>query len=225
MKKSIEEALKARISTRAFLDQPVSQDEIRDLLDLARWSPSGGNLQPWHVHVVIGDARDRLVETVKKKNSEDLFADEAELAVYPKGLTEPYRSRRFDVGEAMYDLLNIPRDDKAARVMHLARNYELFGAPAVLFFSIDRMFDKGQWAHLGMFMQSIALAAEAKGLATCMQEAWIPRAKTVSEFLQLPQNMQFYCGMALGHADPDAPVNTLRSHRAPLDEFVEFITT
>ena len=74
-----------------------------------------------------------------------------------------------------------------------------------------------------MFMQSIALAAVEKGLATCMQEAWQTRAKTVSEFLGLADNEQLYCGMALGHADPDAPVNQLRSERAALDEFVTIL--
>jgi len=223
MTNSIEDALKTRISTRSFLKTPISNDDIKDLLDLARWSPSGGNLQPWYVHVVTGSARDRLVETVKAKIAENPFADEAELSVYPQGLAEPFRSRRFAVGEAMYERLGIAREDKAARLMHLAKNFEFFGAPVGLFFSLDRMFDKSQWAHLGMFMQSLVLAAEAKGYATCMQEAWITRAKTVSEFLNLPDNMQLYCGMALGYANKEAAVNQLRSDRAPLNEFVEFI--
>ncbi|MEM9704803.1 MAG: nitroreductase [Pseudomonadota bacterium] len=220
----IADALKSRISTRHFLSTPIPEETVRDLLEEARWSPSGGNLQPWRVYVVLGDARDRLVETVKQAITAGPFDDESELAVYPKGLKEPYRSRRYDLGEAMYELLGIPREDKAARLMHLAKNFELFGAPVGLFFSVDRMFDKGQWAHLGMFMQSIALAAHSRGLATCMQEAWITRGKTVSTFLGVPEDHQFYCGMALGHADTDAPVNTLRSERAAVDDFATFMT-
>ncbi|MEL7488618.1 MAG: nitroreductase family protein [Pseudomonadota bacterium] len=221
----VEDAVATRISTRAFLDKPVPEEELKALLDAARWSPSGGNLQPWRVHVVAGAARDRLVETVRKAIAENPFADEAELAVYPSGLEDPYRTRRYEVGEAMYALLGIPREDKAARVMHLARNFEFFGAPVGLFFSLDRKFDKGQWAHLGMFMQTLALIAHERGLATCMQEAWVTRAKTVSQFLDLPETMQIYCGMALGYADPDAPVNTLRSSRAPVEEFATFVST
>lgn len=219
---NVSDALKARISTRAFLDKPVSEQVIRDILDIARWAPSGGNLQPWQVHVVTGPARDRLIDNVK--NLSNLFADEAELQVYPPKLQEPWRSRRYEVGEAMYAKLNIPRDDKGARIEHLMRNYDFFGAPVGLFFSLNRQFDKGQWAHLGMFMQSIALAALEQGLATCMQEAWAARAKTVSAFLNLPDDEQLYCGMALGYADEAAPVNSLRSTRASTDEFVTFLS-
>lgn len=214
--------IKSRISTRAFLDKPVPENEIRAILDIAKFAPSGGNLQPWRVHVLMGPARDRLVALVKKAIADNPFADEAELKIYPEGLWEPYRARRFTVGEAMYTLLGVPREDKMARLQWLAKNFEFFGAPVGLFFTLDRRFDKGQWAHLGMFMQSIALVAEERGLATCMQEAWATRAKTVSGFLGVPESEQLYCGMALGHPDRSASVNRLRSTRAPLEEFVTF---
>ncbi|MEM9616342.1 MAG: nitroreductase [Pseudomonadota bacterium] len=220
---NITDALRSRISTRAFLDKSVSEAEIRDVLDTARWAPSGGNLQPWKVHVVTGIARDRLVETVKQAIAANPLGDESELQIYPPKLQAPWRTRRFEVGEAMYAKLDIPREDKPARIAHLMRNYEFFGAPAGLFFSLNRQFDKGQWAHLGMFMQSIALAAAEIGLATCMQEAWAARAKTVSAFLGLREDQQLYCGMALGYADESAPVNSLRSSRASVDEFTTFI--
>ncbi len=221
---NITDAIKSRISTRAFLDRPVSETAVREILEIARWAPSGGNLQPWKVHVVMGAGRERLIETVMKAIGDNPFADEAELAIYPPKLGEPWRSRRFAVGEEMYARLNIPRDDKPARLQWLLNNYKFFGAPVGLFFSLPRQFDKGQWAHLGMFMQSLALAATDKGLASCMQEAWAARAKTVSAFLGLADDEQLYCGMALGYADPEAPVNKLRSERAEVDEFATFKT-
>jgi len=221
---NVSDAVMARISTRAFLDKPVGEETIRAILEVAKFAPSGGNLQPWKVHVVNGSARDRLVETVKRAVADNPFANEGEIAVYPEKLWDPYRARRFEVGEAMYALLGIPREDKPARLMNLARNFEFFGAPAGLFFSLDRRFDRGQWAHLGMLMQTIALVAVEKGLATCMQEAWVTRARTVSEFLGLGPDDQLYCGMALGWPDPQAPVNKLRSERAPLEEFVTFVS-
>lgn len=217
------EAIKARISTRAFLEKPVPEEALREILETARFSPSGGNLQPWKVHVLSGSARDRLVSAVTKAIAENPFANESELAVYPEKLWEPYRTRRYEVGEAMYELLGVPRDDKPARLQWLAKNFTFFGAPVGLFFSLDRRFDKGQWAHLGMFMQSIALVAHDHGLATCMQEAWQTRAKTVSDFLDLSEDEQLYCGMAVGYADPNAPVNSLRSKRDELDDFAVFM--
>jgi nitroreductase len=214
--------IKSRISTRAFLPDPVGEDDIRAILEIAKFAPSGGNLQPWKVHVVTGPARDRLVAAVLTAIEANPFADEAELKVYPDNLWEPHRTRRFTVGEQMYALIGIPREDKMARLMNLKKNFEFFGAPAGLFFTLDRRFDKGQWAHLGMLMQSIALVAEERGLATCMQEAWTTRAKTVSAILGVPDTEQLYCGMALGRPDRGASVNQLRSERAPLDEFVTF---
>ena len=219
---TVAEALRARISTRAFLDQPVEAALLREILEGAKLAPSGGNLQPWNVHVVTGETRERLIATVKASLAENPFANEFEIAVYPENLWEPYRARRFKVGEDMYALVGIPRENKAARLAWFQKNFEFFGAPVGLFFSLDRRFDKGQWAHLGMFMQALALLAVEKGLATCMQECWAARAKTVARFLGLPDNEQLYCGMALGWPDTGAPVNRLRSERAPIEEFVRF---
>lgn len=216
-------AVKARISTRAFLPTPIPEAEIRALLEDARWSPSGGNLQPWRVHVVLGAARERLIETVGAAIAANPLADEAELMIYPAGLWEPFRTRRYTLGEAMYEKLGVPREDKSARLQWLLRNYRFFDAPVGLFFSVDRRFDKGQWAHLGMFLQTFALLAGERGFGTCMQEAWAARARTVSAFLNLPDTEQLYCGMALGHPDRTAAVNQLRSERAAIEEFTTFV--
>ncbi|HXI87683.1 MAG TPA: nitroreductase, partial [Parvularculaceae bacterium] len=220
---NVSDALKTRISVRAFLPTLVEEGLIREILEIAKFAPSGGNVQPWQVHVVLGPARDRLVATVKKAIAEDPLADESDFPIYPPSLWEPYRTRRYALGEAMYELLGIPREDKPARLAHVARNFEFFGAPAGLFFSLDRNFNPNQWAHLGMLMLAVSLVAEEKGLATCMQESWMLRARTVSKFLGLSETQQLFCGMALGYADPDAPVNKLRSERAPLEEFATFM--
>ena len=214
--------LKSRISTRAFLDKPVPESEIRQILEIAKFAPSGGNLQPWKVHVVTGAARQRVIDAAKQALSGNPFAVESELRIYPDNLWEPYRTRRYVLGEAMYEQLGVPREDKAGRFAHLARNFEFFGAPVGMFFTLDRRFDKGQWAHLGMMMLAISLVAEERGLATCMQESWTTRAKTVCDELGIPDSEQFYCGMALGYADKTAPVNKLRSDRAALEEFAIF---
>ena len=218
----VAEALKSRISTRAFLDTPVGKDQLREILDEARYAASGGNVQPWRVVAVSGEARTRVMEAVQNKLAENPLENEADFPVYPEKLWEPYRSRRFEVGEDMYALMGVPREDKGARLAWLMQNYEFFGAPVGLFFAIDERMNKNQWAHLGMFMMSIALSAEAKGLATCFQEAWTPHCKTVAEAIGVEAPYIVYCGMAVGHADPDATVNQLRSRRAEVEEFAQF---
>ena len=218
---TVTEALQRRISVRAFQDKPVSEDFVREILDVARRAPSGGNLQPWKVIVVAGAAQQAVVKVAK--NYPGMFpAEDAGRPVYPPNLWEPYRSRRYKIGEDLYGLLGIPREDKPARLRQLARNFEFFGAPVGLFFVIDERMGHGQWAHLGMFMQSVALVATERGLGSCFQEFWGTLRQTLKAHFQLAEHEMVYCGMALGYADESAPVNRLRSERAAVDEFASF---
>jgi len=218
----VSDALSRRISTRAFLDKSVSEQDVRDILAEASRSPSGGNLQPWFVHVVTGAARQRVIDAVQAKIAQDPFDDEHPFPVYPEKLWEPYRSRRYQLGEQMYEQIGIPREDKAGRFNQVMKNLEFFGAPVGLFFSIEKDMNPNQWAHLGMFMLAVALAAENRGLATCMQEAWTRFSATLGKTLNLPDDRIVYCGMALGYADTDAPINQWQSERAGVDEFAVF---
>lgn len=222
MASTFSDIARRRISTRAFLDTPVSEAEIREILDTARWAASGGNIQPWTVHVVTGKARQRVIETVRARLEVDPFGDENDFGAYPQSLWEPFRTRRHALGEQMYETMGIARDDKPARLNHLLRNFEFFGAPVGLFFSLDARMNPNQWGHLGMFIMCVMLAAEEKGLATCAQEAWMTRWKTIGAAIGLSPEERVWCGMALGHADPDAAVNSLRSERAEVDEFTVF---
>lgn len=207
-------ALHERVSVRAFLPDPVSEDTVRGLLETARWSPSGGNLQPWRVIVVSGAERDAVVRLARQAQESQEDGGGAEFPIYPAPLHEPFRTRRFTMGEQMYEVIGVPREDKAARYAHLARNFEFFGAPVAVFFVVDRRLGHGQWAHLGMFMQSLALAATEQGLATCFQEYWGTVRAPLAEHFGLDGEHTVYCAMALGHPDPDAPLNTLRTDRA-----------
>ena len=212
---NVDDAIKQRNSIRAFTPQPVPEQTVRDILDVARFAPSGGNLQPWKVIAVAGAERDAVIALAQA----NLPGAEDDKPVYPPNLWDPYRSRRFKVGEDMYALLGIGRDNKPARLMHLAQNFQFFGAPVGLFFVIDKGMGHGQWAHMGMFMQSLALAAEEQGLSTCMQEAWAMVRESLHRHFELPEHELLYCGMALGYADRSAAVNSLRSERAPVEEF------
>jgi nitroreductase len=198
---------------------------VRDILDVARWSPSGGNLQPWKVIAVAGAERAAIIELARRTHAAvgaDGADESADRPVYPPNLWEPYRTRRFKLGEDMYALLGIPRSDRRGRLARFARNYEMFGAPVELFFIMDDRMGHGQWAHLGMFMQSIALAALERGVSSCMQEAWAALRSSLKTHFALDEHELVYCGMALGYADETAAVNSLRSERAPVGEFTSF---
>lgn len=219
----VSEAVAERFSARAFLDTEVSDEQIRRILDRARQAPSGGNLQPWHVYVVSGQPLEELKALIRSKQVDFPRGEPPEYNVYPPELHEPYRSRRYQCNEDLYAAIGIPREDRPARLRQFARNLQGFGAPMVLFFSIDRLMGNNQWAHLGMFMQTVMLLAVEEGLHTCPQEAWSAFHDTVSGLLGLPDDQLFYCGMAIGRADMDHPINQWRTERAPLEEIACFL--
>jgi nitroreductase len=219
---SVANAITERRSIRAYLDKPVDEATVQELLDVARWAPSGGNLQPWKVIVVSGEARAAVMTLAGGVLFANPKGEADEVPMYPADLAEPYRSRRDMAGEVLYTALGIARDDKAGRFGQVAKNFQFFGAPAGLFFIIDRNMGKGQWAHLGMFMQSIALAAQDRGLGTCMQEAWAMARKSLHTHFALAENELLYCGMALGWPDPDAPINHAERSRADVNSFTQF---
>ena len=146
-----------------------------------------------------------------------------EYDVYPKKLKEPYRTYRYEIGEAMYSLLGIPREDKESRIKQVLKNFEFFGAPAGLFCFIDRQMGPPQWSDLGMFIQSIMLLAREEGLHTAPQEAWAIWYKSVNKFLDIPEELMLFCGMGIGFADENDPINTYRSKREAIDDFADFI--
>ncbi|MBV9043940.1 MAG: nitroreductase [Alphaproteobacteria bacterium] len=216
---NVSEALKTRISVRAFKPDPVPRAVVEEILLKASRAPSGGNLQPWKVHVLLGAAKDELVRRTKEQMAKNPRGGVPEYHIYPPNLTEPYSTRRFRVGEQMYATMNIPREDKARRLQQFVKNWEFFGAPVGLIFSIDRQMQQGQWSDLGGFLQSIMLLAREYGLHTCAQEAWAPYHEVIREYLKVPQEEMIFCGMSLGYADTDAPINTLYSERAALGEW------
>jgi nitroreductase len=216
---TVTEALKQRISTRQFLPQALPASLVREILDVARWSPSGGNLQPWRVIAVAGQERETVIKLAQSQHADGVMDTTDGRPIYPANLWEPYRTRRFKLGEDMYALLGIPRTDRAGRLGRWAKNYEFFGAPVGLFFIIDERLGHAQWAHLGMFMLAVALAAWERGVSSCMQESWSVMRPVLKAHFALAQSDMIYCGMSLGYADPAAPVNRLRADRAAVDEF------
>ena len=163
---NVTEATQRRASIRSFLPDPVSDQQIRDLLEVAARAPSGGNVQPWRIYVINGESMEQFRSFITERKP-----GESEYPVYPPNLQEPYRTNRFELGEAMYEKLGIPREDKAARLAHLARNFDFFGAPAAFFCFVERNMGSAQWSDLGMFLQTLMLLAIEAGLDTCPQEA------------------------------------------------------
>jgi nitroreductase len=216
---TVTDAVRSRMSCRAFLETPVPGNLVRAILDIARRAPSGGNLQPWHVYVLAGDPLAQFREFIRTRLAAHPRGEGAEYDVYPPALEEPYRSRRYKCGEDLYATIGVTREDRPARLRQFARNYEFFGAPVGLFFCIDRHMGPPQWSDLGMYMQTVMLLARERGLHTCAQEAWAVWHRAVTEFLAVPAGLMLFSGMALGYMDESHAINTLRTDRERLEGF------
>jgi len=218
-------AITSRRSIRAFLPTPVARETIERILAVASRAPSGTNTQPWHVYVLSGESLGALSRRLVAAydDPEERARHSEEYAYYPTEWKSPFIERRRKVGWDLYGLLGIAKTDKARMHAQHRRNYEFFGAPVGLMYTIDRVMRQGSWLDFGMFLQGVMVAARAHGLHTCPQAAFTPFHRIITEQIGAPANEQLVCGMSLGVADPDAIENTLVTEREPVASFARFL--
>lgn len=221
---AVDAAITSRRSIRAFLPTPVPREQIEQILAVAARAPSGTNVQPWRVHVLAGEARVRLSARIRAAydDPEERAQHTEEYAYYPTEWRSPYIDRRRKVGWDLYGLLGIGKADKQRMHEQHGRNYEFFDAPVGLIFTIDRIMRQGSWLDYGMFLQNVMVAARARGLDTCPQAAFTQFHRVIAAELGLLPDEMVVCGMALGHADPDAAENQLVTEREPVAGFARF---
>ena len=216
---SVSEAVDKRKSIRSFIDKPISNELLRQLLEKASRAPSGGNLQPWKIFVINGETMTSFLNFQKKWKE-----DEApEYPIYPSKLKDPYRSSRFEVGEQLYSSINISRDDKIGRMSQMMKNFEFFNAPAAIFCFVDRQMNLPQWSDLGMYLQTFMLLAQEEGIDTCGQESWSLRNKMVSSFCEVDDDLMLFTGVAIGYRDDNAPINQYKTSRRPFEDWAKFV--
>ncbi len=217
---NVSEAVATRRSVRAFTDQPVDQAVLKRVLEKAQRSPSGGNTQPWHAAVLTGEPMQALFRSVADVLSQGRAAYSPEYDIYPKGLDGDYEQRRRGVGEDLYGALEITRENKAGRMMWFANNFRAFGAPVLMLVHTPKYMGPPQWSDIGMWLQTVMLLLREEGLDSCAQEAWAMYSAQVRSAVKIPDDHIFFCGMAIGYRDPEAPVNQFGVARAKLDECV-----
>ena len=215
----VSEAVDSRKSIRAFLETPVDDLLIKELLEKSSRAASGGNLQPWKIYVINGET----MNSFHKFQSEWTEPETPAYAIYPENLKEPYKTSRYEVADDMYSLLGIALEDKEERFKQVLKNYEFFGAPSAFFCFVDRQMGRPQWSDLGMFLQTFMLLAREVGLDTCPQEAWAMKQESVTAFVEAPEELMLFCGMAIGYQDVSEKVNELRTTRRPIEDWATFI--
>jgi nitroreductase len=216
------QAARTRRSIRAYKPDPVPREIVREIVELGRYAPSGSNIQPWRVHVLTGAALARVSDAMKREFLND-EPERRDYAYYTDPIEEPYLARRRVCGWGLYGLLGIGRGDREKSKAYRARNYDFFGAPVGLVFSIERKLEKGSWLDYGMFLQTIMLAARAKGLHTCPQASIANYPDVVRRELGVTDEWIVVCGMALGYGDAGAEINTFQPPRIGLDEYAVFL--
>ena len=215
------EAVTSRRAVRGFTDRHVPKEVLERVLSAAAWSPSGSNLQPWRIYVLIGQPLAELKKRAGKRVAAHDAWDEREYEMYPPELKSPYRERRSAFGHERYSALGVAREDWEARQRAAIANWNCFGAPAALFCYIDRDMGPAQWADVGMYLQTVMLLLRAEGLHSCPQMAWSQVRETVADVLSPSDRLILFCGMSIGYEDPT--VSYARTGRAPLDETVTFV--
>ncbi|SEO16754.1 Nitroreductase [Duganella sp. CF517] len=222
---AVDAAITSRRSIRAYLPQAVARDDILTILRVAGRAPSGTNTQPWKVYVLEGERKQELSSAILAiyNDPEQARLHTEEYAYYPSEWVSPYIDRRRKVGWDLYALLGLTRDNKAGMAAQHGRNYEFFGAPVGLIFTIDRVMEQGSWLDYGMFLQSVMVAARGRGLDTCPQAAFTQYHRVIASVLNIPDNETVVCGMSLGYADMTKIENSLITERMPVEEFVKFV--
>lgn len=217
----VTEAIRNRKSTRAFLPKPVDKKLIKDILECARWAPSGVNSQPWQVAVVFEETKNKLANALAKcrANGESARQD---YDYYSTKIEEPYLSRKKACGKALYTALKIQKDDIKKRKEQWMKNYYSFDAPVVLYFFIDEILETGSWVDCGMFIQNVMLAARGFGLETCAQAALAEYPDIVRNILKINDTKKLICGMALGHANYQDTSYQYRTEREPVETFTSW---
>ena len=216
----IDEIIAGRFACRDFSSAPVGRGTIEQILRVARFAPSGANIQPWRVYVLAGAAKERVSAALRQAHETARDEHTSEYSYYASDLPEPYLQRRQEFGRLFYGTLGIAQTDVEARSGQTGKNYAFFGAPIGLIVTIDRRLEVGSWLDLGMFVQNVLLAAAGHGLQSCPQETFSKYHRILRPLLAIPAEQMVVCGISIGRARDETKGRLMP--RADIAEFASF---
>jgi nitroreductase len=103
-------------------------------------------------------------------------------------------------------------------------NFRFYGAPHGLLLFQDASLPAWSLFDMGLFAQSLLLAAHAYGLGTVPQAFLTDYAMDVKKFLDIPDTKRMVLGISIGYADPEAPVNRFRTDRVETAEILRMVS-
>ena len=219
---NVSEAVATRRSVRQFLDKPVDRAALERVLIKAQRAPSGGNTQPWNAVILTGEALTDLTAKIRTKAATAPMGEGYEYDIYPKGLEGRYEDQRRGVGKAMFDALGLAREDGAGRIAQMAKNWDSFGAPVQLFTYTAKYMGPPQWSDMGMWLQTVMLLLREEGLDSCAQEIWAMYGTYMRELLNIDDEHIFFCGMAIGYREQQAPINNFAVPRVDIGQAIRW---
>ncbi|KAJ7074150.1 nitroreductase [Mycena amicta] len=217
--------MKGRFSCRYYLPTPVEKKTIEEIIDAARCAPSGNNMQPWEkVYCLTGELKDAIGRESVKAHTEMPEAYSAEYNYYPAGpIPAMYAKRRFEFGKRFYYPLHVDHGDLKARSKVSTRNFEFFQAPVGFIFTINQALTQGSWMDLGYFLQSITIAARARGLETISQESSAKYQLILRKHLPISDHEIVVCGMSMGYPDWERIGQlSVKQPKREVDDIVQF---
>lgn len=216
-----EQLVRNRHSVRGFLPDRIPQTTLEQIFDIARWAPSGTNVQPWQVYVASGGTCDHLRQGFLERfdRGDKIVTDHA-----PDGRTgAPWQDRKRACARALYNAMDIEWEDRPGRAAAQRRNFEFFGAPHAAFFGMHEVFGTQTASDVGMYAQTLLLAMQAHGISACAQGTLRNYPDFVRQVFGLAPEMKILYGISFGYEDPTAAVNRARTERAPLEDNVRFL--
>lgn len=212
--------LRSRRSVRGYLPQPVPQEIMEQVVEMAASAPSNCNTQPWKVYVVSGEVRAQLAKDISKAMSTGKMKPDLPYDGRYEGV---YQVRQHDAARQLYSAMGIGRENAAARGAAFMRNFVFFDAPHVAFFFLPAGFGLREAADLGMCAQTFMLALTSHGIASCPQTSLSFNADLVRAAVNASPDEVLLFGISFGYEDPAIQANATRVGRAPKDECFTFV--
>lgn len=215
------ECIKTRRSIRKFKPEPVVKEVLAEIIQTAQWSPSYKNTQPWEVIVLSGAKKEALtrlmIQMLEKETAScpDLPEPKSWPAAEAARIDRLMKRRAEAMGTSMNDPNALKQAKKA--------NFGFYGAPHEIYLFQDGSLSLWSLFDMGLFAQSLMLAARAKGLGTVPQAFATDYAQYIKEFLGIPKTKRLVIGIAIGYPDMQAPENAVRSDRGAVDELVRWM--
>jgi nitroreductase len=217
------DAIRKRKSIRGYKPDPVPKTVIREILEIAGRAPSAMNTQPWEFVVVAGEPLRKIREgCAKKLNAGEIPQPEHHVVGWTNDSI--YRVRQVDLAKHIFQIMNIPREDKMKRAAWMERGFRYFDAPAAIVIFVDKtLSETGPVLDVGAVMQNICLAALHFGLGTCIHDQGVMYPDVVKQFAGIPESKRLIIAISIGYPAEENIVNTITSTRESIDGLTSWI--